>query len=126
VGIYVYTLRAETRNIDGREIGTMKFAYKIHNYWRGDPGYGSYTRSIAVFHALAEKARWKNRDLTLVILGDFKNAERERLPVHEISTRRSDWADTDTLGPIVGHVEKVGRGYRYIPVATGMTVQEAA
>jgi hypothetical protein len=112
MGVYVYTRRAETREIDGKTIGRFAFAYKCHSYWRGDPGYASYQRRVALTESLGERACGA-RDVRLAIVGDFKDAASDRLPVFSVSPNLSSYYDTSSPGPVVGYIRKVGRQYVY-------------
>ncbi len=106
MGVYCYTLRKQTRQIDGVTIGRTAYAYKDH--------WDAYRSPfVARQHAAAERARNANPKLTRVIMGDWKYAATEPLPVFEISEGLTAFMDHKSPGPVVGYVTKSGGRYRY-------------
>lgn len=107
MGVYCYTLRAGTKVVSGVEIGRTAYSYKCH--W-GDHSSPVVRRK----HAAAERAREANPNLTLVIMGDYKDAEcHEGIAVFQVSDRMEFFLDTNSPGPVVGKLYKVRGRYVY-------------
>lgn len=111
MGVYCYTLRKGTKQVDEVTIGRLAYAYKCH--WREDDS--PFCRRM---HAAAERARDANPDLELVVIGDDYSSARseDRTPVFQISKQRTYWLDGNNPGPVVGHLGFEKGRYRYFPV----------
>lgn len=88
MGVYVYTLRKDTIEIDGKTIGRIAYAYKPS--WRDDSN-----RVIQSKLAKAELARDALGDLDLVAQGDtFRLKDGEWMNVFHCSKNMSTCYDT--------------------------------
>lgn len=111
MGVYVYTMRAEVREIDGVKIGQFKFAHKPFRGWDAPKGFE--LAANAQINA-GENAKRANRDIQLFIASDWKVSPGEKLPV--LSIPNAPGAAYDDLlfnGPVAGHVFKVGRKWKF-------------
>jgi hypothetical protein len=102
MGVYQYTFRTETKIVDGIEIGIFKYAWK--HCWGA-----STSRYAKIASTKAERARDRNANVKYAVVGDFKYAETERLPVYE--TDRTEFADGGEPGKLVGYLTKTGRKF---------------
>lgn len=111
MGVYCYTYRKETRRIDGKTIGRYDYAYK-ESFWRSP----TQERTLALKHAAADRAISANPNVSLAIVGDFKEAGERKLSVYDFgSDKRSAFFDTPRIpGKFVGYVTKVGRSFRFV------------
>lgn len=107
MGTYCYTLRTQTKTVDGMTIGRLSYAYK-YSFWRES---GAYRRRVAIMESHADNARYKNPDLEYVILGEFSNAEKEKIPVFKIPKTLITHMDSSVPGTLVGYLSKHGRKY---------------
>lgn len=115
MGVYIYTLRKNpTISIDkGTKapvaIGVTKYAYKDSSYRSA-----AYNRMVGRMHALADKARDANPDLTLVTVGDPKDHDFIKygpMGVYKVSDRMSYFLDTKAPGTLAGFIFKSGKSY---------------
>jgi acetone carboxylase gamma subunit len=113
MGIYVYTLRAETRIVDGVEIGHYGYAYKSGWDWHADSTVGSIKRRIRALFAKAENAAHKNRDVRHFIAHHFAKIT-EPTPVFA-TAKVHDVIEEEIPGVIVGYLRRDGRKLRFIP-----------
>lgn len=109
MGVYCYTLRKGTREIDGMTIGQSAYAYKCH--W-GDYDSPYVKRMLAA----GRRAREAQPDLDLIIMGHFHNIRDCDTPVFKVSTHMSSYLDGCNPGPVVGHLRREGRKLRFYPV----------
>jgi hypothetical protein len=112
MGVYRYTLRKETKVIDGLVIGRFGFAYK-ESFWSEG---GAYKRRVAQALAAAERARYDLPDLRYAIMGEFKDCADQPYAVFDCDTKTESFSDTKTPGVVVGHIRKVGRKYVFTPL----------
>lgn len=110
MGIYVYTLRKNTvraKDMDTGatiEIGVAKYAYKQSSNRRSD-----YNRVIGRMHGMAERARWANPNLVLLVHGDPKENDFDRdgkMTVYRVSPELEYYYDTKAPGDVVGYLFK--------------------
>lgn len=110
MGVYQYTLRKGTKDVDGLTIGRYAFAYKLSNRLHET---GPYKRMAAIKEAAAERAADAQPDLMFAIVGDWPTKDDART-VFRIDRAYASFADYHAPGDVVGHLMKVGRGYKFV------------
>lgn len=106
MGVYVYTLRTETKPlVDGEIVGRAAYSYKQNYAFQPSP---QYRRSVAAKHSHAERASTKLvGKVKYMVYGDkFESGldvfyTGDRLPVV--------FEDTEWPGKKVGKLVKIGR-----------------
>ncbi len=103
MGMYWYTLRAETKTIDGIVIGRYSYAYK--ESWDNFPGSSSKTARLAETHA--ENAKYDNRDVRHFIMADsFATACQDGYYVFRIDYEPSGHVVEIPNATVVGYLRK--------------------
>lgn len=115
MGVYVYTMRNDILEVEGKKIARFSYAYK--------EGWGARsTRTASRLHTFAERARANHPEVELCIGSDsFKDAEKYELPIYKINRRSDCFLDQPKVDHedgyrvvIVGYLVKEGRKYRVI------------
>lgn len=103
MGLYHYTLRAETKTIDGIEIGRYGFAYKERFDALSSP-------RVCAMRSRGEDASFTNSKVRHFIMADsFKEACEEGYYVFQIDRCPSALVTETIRGAIVvGYIRKVG------------------
>jgi len=115
MGVYQYTLRKDTKIVDGVKIGRYAYGYK-HSYFRHynqDRYAKMYSRLVGSVEAAADRAFEANADLEYAVIGDWKYAsEGEGLTV--IKVKNASFADDTAKHEFVGYLKKDGRKFKFI------------
>lgn len=115
MGVYQYTLRKETKTVDGVKIGRYGYAYK-HSYFRhyNQDRYATmYNRLVGSVEAAADRAFEANADLEYAAIGEWKYAnEGEGLTV--IKVKNASFADDTSKHEVVGYLKKEGRKFKFV------------
>ena len=115
MGVYQYTLRKETKVVDGIKIGRYGYACK-HTYFRHsnhDRYAKMYNRLVGSVEAAADRAFEANADLEYAAIGEWKFAsDPDGLAVIKVNT--PSFADDTARNEIVGYLKKEGRKFKFI------------
>ena len=115
MGVYQYTLRKDTKIVDGVKIGRYAYGYK-HSYFRHynqDRYAKMYNRLVGSVEAAAVRAFEENPDLEYAVIGDWKYAsEGEGLTV--IKVKNASFADDTAKHEFVGYLKKDGRKFKFV------------
>jgi hypothetical protein len=111
MGVYIYTLRSKTVPLSVLGLGKVRanllsYAYKYSNYWRGEPGYKSYTFMTENAERNAEKA-FANYQGGYVIMGDLDDGLL-KLEGNSVYTNLQEAVYVDTVKLKANHVGWVG------------------
>ena len=122
MGLYWYTMRKQTKVVDGTvawmkgfiksdvELARFAYAYKdfgMASSW-GVPA--AWKRLAGRAHAAADRAFEANPDVEYYIMGDsFKEAAEQHYPVFKMKEKMGAFLE-ETSDPVVGYLNKVGRG----------------
>ncbi len=109
MAIYQYTLRADTKVVDGIEIGRYGYAYKESSSLRKFPG----SSATAAIESKGEDAAHRHRHVRHFIMADsFKTAADDSYAVIEIDREPSAVRSGFGMEPkIVGYLKRSGRNY---------------
>lgn len=111
MGVYIYTLRSKTVALGVLGLGKVRanllsYAYKYTNYWRGEPGYKSYTFMTENAERNANTA-FANYQGGYVIMGDLDDGLL-KLEGHSVYTDLKEAVYVDTVRLKANHVGWVG------------------
>jgi hypothetical protein len=121
MGTDQYTLRGESKVIDGIEIARYAHAYK--HSWDRFPG--ARDRKVSLTERFADDAVYKHKSVRHFIIGDhFWDCETSETPVFELRAEterlRAGYADTGKYlsesARVIGYLVKSGRRYTIRPV----------
>jgi hypothetical protein len=125
MGVYQYTMRKDSREVDGIKIGRFEFAYKLGRDW--EPGgrtdmykNGKFVKNRVVLslEAKARSAREALADVRYVVVSnDFNDAAKYDLPVYEVGRVMYQFTEELDSKDLVGVLRKVGRVFKFIPAA---------
>lgn len=117
MGIYQYTLRADTKTVGGLEIAHYQFAYKV----TGWPS-AAFERRMDNCSRHAENARAKLRHVRHWVQGQWDYAaDKSGLPVYACPDGlRSEFTEEWKDRPIVGVLRKVKGRYVMAPLEPWM------
>lgn len=116
MGIYIYSLRAKTVQLDvsGTKVPVhlYSYAYRYSSMWRGDYGYTGYKLTEANTERHAHNVMGDRTTIPYVIVGDFKDRGGIEGATVYANVTSPVWFDTDKFpGTVAGWVRKVGKGY---------------
>lgn len=114
MGIYQYTLRADTKHVGGLEIAHYQFAYKLTSWPSAE-----FERRMDNYSRHADNARAKLGHVRHFVQGPWDYAE-DGLPVFACDGLRSEFTEEWRDRPIVGVLRKVGRKYVLRPLEAWM------
>jgi hypothetical protein len=109
MGTYVYTRRAETKNVDGVTIGRFAFAYKYSHLDGWYPG--GKNRAVRMMEYRAVKAAEKNPNVEFFVVGAFDRAAACNSLVYQMPKDVEYFIEEPTDAKVVGTLQKVGRKY---------------
>jgi hypothetical protein len=114
MGIYIYTMRKDVKEIAGMKIARFQYAYK-------DGWDSSRSKTAKRLHKMAENALDANPDIIYCITPDsFNNAAEYEIPVYQKEKMVDLFAEYPTVynetakeyvPKIVGYITKVGREF---------------
>jgi len=109
MGVYQYTLRKDTKTVEGMKIGRYAYAYKHSNRaYECKP----YRQRVNITEAAGERAAEALPDLEYAIMGEWKHAVHPYdVAVIKLKKVVPSFADTIIPGEVVGYIYKVGRKF---------------
>ena len=128
MGLYQYTMRKDTIEVDGLTIGRFSYAYKLGSDWQPggetsqyilDPKTGYHRRkmntTVVRLEAAAERARDALPNVECFVQCDsFKDAAQYDLPVFKVGTSVEQVLDCFEASELIGHIRKIGRKFVFI------------
>ena len=119
MGLYQYTLRSDTKTVEGTEIGHYQFAYKLSYRW--DDRRYDFMCDTKSRHAA--NAREKLAHVRYFVQGEWGYADdKEGLPIYraEDGPRAEFTEEMPKRWPIVGVLRRTGRKFRIDPIEPWM------
>lgn len=112
MGVYCYTLRKDTKIVEGLKIARYGYAYK-DRFWAD----GAFNRLTARAHSFAESAQYALKDsVDGVIIGEWEYAKNDKLPIMKVKDLPSCHVDCNSFNrgdyEIIGYLVKVGRKFK--------------